>query len=392
MNKLFSILSAALVMLAACRPAPQPVPTPSPAAPSGATATVAPTAAPPVAPTTSAAPTAAPTATPVTAPTVAPTPTATPQPPSTPTAAPTATPGTAATVIPVTPDASGAVLELFNRVNALRAANGLAPYRLSSKLNASALRHSQDMADTGNIIHGGSDGSTAKQRILDTGYGDWPVAENIFGGVATVDDAWQYWTQDPAHQEGLLSQQFRDVGIGVAKGKGGTVYYTMDFGARSSQQAEPAAAPEPAQVAGPAAPPSPIAAPPSSAVQELFNRTNALRAANGLPPYRLNDQLNASAERHSQDMADTGNIVHGGSDRSSAKQRILDTGYEAQWTGENIYGGVVTVDDAWSYWSQDPDHLPNLLSSQYVDVGISVVKGKGGTYYYTMDLAGPSAP
>jgi uncharacterized protein YkwD len=117
-----------------------------------------------------------------------------------------------------------------------------------------------------------------------------------------------------------------------------------------------------------------------------------LRAANGLPPYRLNDKLNASAQRHSQDMASTGNIDHTGSDGSTAKRRILDTGYEAQFTGENIYGGMATVDAAWDYWVNDPPHRDILLNKLYTDIGISVVKGKGQTFYYTMDLARPTAP
>jgi uncharacterized protein YkwD len=133
--------------------------------------------------------------------------------------------------------------------------------------------------------------------------------------------------------------------------------------------------------------PTPMPNPQLDVVVELLNRTNALRAENGLPPYKLNDLLNASARRHSDDMASTGRIIHTGADGSSAKQRVLDTGYKVQFVGENIYGGRVTVDDAWNYWSTDPDHRAVLLNPQYVDIGISVVKGKGGWYYFTMDVA-----
>jgi uncharacterized protein YkwD len=294
--------------------------------------------------------------------------------------------------IPVTPDASGAVLDLFNRTNALRAANGLAAYRLVNRLNAAAQRHSDDMANANNISHTGSDGSNVKQRVLDTGYGDWPVSENIFGGVATVDDTWDFWTTDPAHRDGLLSQQFRDVGISVVKGKAGTSYYTMVFGARPSQAPDPTAAPAPTLVAVVPVPPTATPNPALDAVVDLFNRTNALRAQNGLPPYRLSDKLNTSAERHSQDMANTSSIDHTGSDGSTAKQRIRDTGYEAQFTGEDIFGGVATVDDAWDFWSTDPPHRATLLNQLYVDIGISVVKGQRGTFYYTMDLARPTSP
>ena len=125
---------------------------------------------------------------------------------------------------------------------------------------------------------------------------------------------------------------------------------------------------------------------------DLLNRANALRAQNGLTPYKLSDKLNASAQRHSQDMANTGSIDHTGSDGSTVRQRILDAGYEAQFTGENIYGGMATVDDAWDYWANDPLHRANLLDKLFTGIGISVVKGSRGTFYYTMDLAWPVAP
>lgn len=130
------------------------------------------------------------------------------------------------------PDLSGAALELFNRANAFRVQNGLQPFRYSSLLAASAERHSQDMAETGIIEHTGSDGSTVRQRVADTGYGDWPTDEVVFGGVATVDDAWHFWTTDPHHRVVLLNPKLLEAGSSVDKGSRGTVYYTMDFGAR----------------------------------------------------------------------------------------------------------------------------------------------------------------
>jgi uncharacterized protein YkwD len=291
------------------------------------------------------------------------------------------------TVLPPTPETGSAEMDLFNRTNALRAQSGLLPYRMANRLNAAAQRQSQDMASTGEVSHTGSDGSNVEQRVMDTGYGNWPVAENVFGGSVTVDDAWQFWTSDPIHRGGLLSPQFYDVGIRVAKGKSSTYYYTMVFGARPPQAPEPTATPMPTPVLVVAPPPTPTPNPALDSALTLFNRTNALRAQNGLPPYTLNDKLNASAQRHSQDMANTGKIDHTGSDGSTARQRILDTGYEAQFTGENIYGGMATIDDAWDYWASDPSHRDILLNKLFTDIGISVVKGTRGTFYYTMDLA-----
>jgi len=125
---------------------------------------------------------------------------------------------------------------------------------------------------------------------------------------------------------------------------------------------------------------SPATTPASPEAQDLLNRINALRAQNNLPPYSLNDRLSQAALRQSQDMARTGNISHTGSDGSSAAQRIRDTGYPAVATGENIYGGA-SLDDAYQFWSTDPDHRPSLLSSQYKEIGVGIVKGSFLTYF-----------
>ncbi len=451
MNKSFCTLSICAIVLvtSACRPTPQPVPPASPAVPATVTVAVAPTATTTRAPTASPAPTLVPTATaPAAAATSAPTATAT-QILPTPTpqaaaklqvvvnspevgylnvrdapavsgalvaqtkdgttldvldAASTAKskigqqdqwlkvrtpdgkegfaaawylrlPGIQPMALPATPepDPLSASSAFLNQTNALRAQKGLPPYRLANRLNAAAARHSQDMAQTDNIGHTGSDGSTVQQRVADTGYVSSAVAESILGGPLTIEQVFEALQAKPADLEALLSAQFSEMGANAAKGKEGKIYYTLVFAA-------------PATVA------TPTASAASGAVLDLFNRTNALRAQNGLSPYRLSDKLNASAERHCQDMANTGNIDHAGSDGSTPKQRILDTGYEAQFTGEDIYGGGVTVEDTWGFWSTDPPHQATLVNQLYTDIGISVVKGQRGACYYTMDLAKPTSP
>lgn len=129
---------------------------------------------------------------------------------------------------------SDAVSDLLGRIDALRVQNGLAPLELDDQLSAAAQRHSRDMANTGSVDHTGSDGSTPEQRIHESGYrpsfSAW--GENIYGGgIATVDDAWGFWTTSPIHRNNLLSARYREIGIGVATSDKGT-YYTLNFGAR----------------------------------------------------------------------------------------------------------------------------------------------------------------
>ncbi len=294
------------------------------------------------------------------------------------------------TAVPAPLDLAGAALELYNRANAFRAQNGLASYQYVERLAAAAERHSQDMANTGKVDHAGSDGSTARQRILDTGYGDWITDEVIYGGAASTEAAWNDWVNDPNRRPVLLNPKLLDVGIAVVKGQGGMFFYTMDFGGRPAQAPDPTPRPAPTLIAVLPSSPTPTPNPALDVAVDLLNRTNALRAQNRLPLLRLSAKLTAAAERHSQDMSNTGNIDHSGSDGSRTSRRIADTGYEARYTGENVYAGQITVDAAWAYWRDDPPHRANLLNAQFTEMGVSVVRGARGWYYFTMDLARPA--
>lgn len=131
-------------------------------------------------------------------------------------------------VAPATPPAnvSDAVAEILRRTNDLRAQHGLNPYAFDEVLAQLALAHSQYMAQNG-ITHTGAGGLSAKQRIANAGYGGRPT-ENIYGGQATIDQAWEYWATDPPHVDNLLNPFNTLVGIGVYQ-TGLLTYYTMDF-------------------------------------------------------------------------------------------------------------------------------------------------------------------
>ena len=137
---------------------------------------------------------------------------------------------------------SEAVAELFRRTNELRLNNKLSPYTLNADLNQVALAHSQDMASRDELTDIGADGSTAVQRITNTGYGAGQPSEAICSGPGeTVDSAWGKLTADSADLANLLSAVNTDIGIGVAEGKSNT-YYTIVFG-KPAQALTPTPAP-----------------------------------------------------------------------------------------------------------------------------------------------------
>ncbi len=134
----------------------------------------------------------------------------------------------------------------------------------------------------------------------------------------------------------------------------------------------------------------PLGLPPASAqgddAAQILARINALRQQNGLLPLDLSSVLTAAAQRHSDDMARTGNIDHTGSDGSTIDSRIRDAGY-GHWRtfglwGENIYGGqMADVDAAWNFWINSQVHRANILKPRYREIGIGVGRSDKGTYY-----------
>jgi uncharacterized protein YkwD/SH3-like domain-containing protein len=133
------------------------------------------------------------------------------------------------TITPAGVSVTNMANDLLKRLNDLRKQNHLNTVSLNTALTTAALRHSQDMAKTDNISHPGSDGSTPEQRMRAAGYTGGTGEEAVFGGRATVDDAWYFWTTDRAHANMLLRPEYTVVGIAVVNAAD-RYYYTMDFG------------------------------------------------------------------------------------------------------------------------------------------------------------------
>lgn len=130
----------------------------------------------------------------------------------------------------------GPAAQLYALVNKARLDNGLAPYGWSSLLAAAAQRHADDLAAHRLASHTGSDGSTPAQRILQAGYVAWGngavVGENFWTGTGSPEDVLEWFLGDPPHRANILSERYREIGIGFARDSEGRVYYVLDFGAR----------------------------------------------------------------------------------------------------------------------------------------------------------------
>lgn len=118
-------------------------------------------------------------------------------------------------------------------VNNARAAQGLCALTLNGQLNAAALAHSQDMANTDTLTHTGSNGSTPEQRIANAGYsGATATGENVLSRFdVNAQGAYDQWWNSPPHQANMLNRLFTDIGISYAgPSTSGAYYYTMVLG------------------------------------------------------------------------------------------------------------------------------------------------------------------
>jgi len=106
--------------------------------------------------------------------------------------------------------------ELLTHLNAERKAYGLAPLRLSNKLDKAAQGHACDNASRLSISHVSSDGGTLKNRLRRAGYAFRTAAENTGRGFASGARAVQWWMDSSKHRDNILLRKAKEVGIGIA--------------------------------------------------------------------------------------------------------------------------------------------------------------------------------
>jgi uncharacterized protein YkwD len=124
--------------------------------------------------------------------------------------------------------------DIIKEVNAERVRRGLKALKFSPRLAVVARGHSYDMAIRHYRDHNSPEGSTPADRVRGVGVEFRAVAENIY-----VDDyhkleslgarAVKGWLDSPEHRANLLSSDFVETGIGIARSDDGLTYVTQDF-------------------------------------------------------------------------------------------------------------------------------------------------------------------
>ena len=130
------------------------------------------------------------------------------------------------------PDLPRVEAELIKNINAERRAQGLSLLTASPALTRAAQSLACDNAARKRISHTGTDGSTLKSRLAAQGYRFAAAAENAAGGYRDAAAVTASWMHSPDHRRNILTPPLREIGVGVAKGADGKLYWIIDLGVR----------------------------------------------------------------------------------------------------------------------------------------------------------------
>ena len=142
-----------------------------------------------------------------------------------------ASPGGAAPI--AMPDASIAS-QILTLTNQNRAANGVGPVVLNTRLSQAAQAFAESMGNQNFFSHTSPNGSTAGDRITAAGYSWATYAENIGRGYVSASDVMNGWMNSSGHRTNILNGSLRELGVGVysVRNYAGqtTTYWVQDFG------------------------------------------------------------------------------------------------------------------------------------------------------------------
>lgn len=111
------------------------------------------------------------------------------------------------------------VQKLLLLTNKQREENGLTLLTLNSELSEAAAKKADNMFIENYWAHNSPSGKTPWVFIRGAGYNYVYAGENLARGFDSADEVVNAWMASPKHRENLLSENFKEVGFAVQKGK-----------------------------------------------------------------------------------------------------------------------------------------------------------------------------
>ncbi len=121
-------------------------------------------------------------------------------------------------------------IEMTELTNNERKKKDLQPLKLNPALSKIARAHSENMARQGKMEHV-LDGKNPLDRIRAGNYKFVRFAENIAYGDKEfkLPAIMKGWMESKVHSDNILTPDFTEIGLGIARNKEGTLYYTQVF-------------------------------------------------------------------------------------------------------------------------------------------------------------------
>jgi uncharacterized protein YkwD len=104
------------------------------------------------------------------------------------------------------------------QMNAERAAAGIAPLRIDSRLAGAAEDRMVDMEDLGYWAHQSPDGRSPFVWLSSRDYAFSNAGENLATGFDTAEVLVLSWMESPGHRANILSPMYQDCGIAIIDG------------------------------------------------------------------------------------------------------------------------------------------------------------------------------
>lgn len=121
--------------------------------------------------------------------------------------------------------------------------------------------------------------------------------------------------------------------------------------------------------------------------RRVLTLTNRQRARHGCGALHWQDQLQRSAQLHTNLMSARDILSHLLASELGLVARILRVGYHP-WSrlAENIAVGYATPSEVVTAWMHSPEHRRNILDCRLRDLGVGVRADDYGTVWWTQDF------
>lgn len=107
-------------------------------------------------------------------------------------------------------------------------------------------------------------------------------------------------------------------------------------------------------------------------INEVLRIINSYRAAEGIAPLTLNEELTVMSCVRAEEMAWSGDHGHTRPGYKSFKTLFREAGFETGLAGENLGWGYSTPEAVCEAWKNSKTHYENIMNPEFTQIGIGV--------------------